>query len=66
MTQYQNGAVVIPKSSHKERIQSNINIFDFSLNDEEMETIHGLNTITRLLQLSDARGDKYYPFDLEF
>lgn len=64
--QHQNGAVVIPKSANKERIHGNIDIFDFSLNDAEMQTIDGLNTNTRLLAFDGARGNKNYPFDLEF
>lgn len=40
----QRGICAIPKSVHKERIEQNINIFDFKLNDEEMKKIDGLNT----------------------
>lgn len=39
----QRGIVVIPKSSHKERIEENINIFDFELTDEEMQQIRTLD-----------------------
>lgn len=39
----QQGIVVIPKSSNKERIKENISIFDFSLTHEEMETIDSLD-----------------------
>lgn len=40
----QRGIVVIPKSVHKERIEENINIFDFELSKEEMEKIATLDT----------------------
>ena len=39
----QRGVVVIPKSTHVERIKENIDIFDFELNEEEMKQISSLN-----------------------
>lgn len=39
----QRGVVVIPKSTHKERIEENFNIWDFSLTDNEMEQIASLD-----------------------
>jgi diketogulonate reductase-like aldo/keto reductase len=39
----QRGVVVIPKSVHKERIEENFDIWDFSLNDEEMAKISSLD-----------------------
>lgn len=35
----QHGFVVIPKSSHKDRIESNAAVFDFALTDEEMSEL---------------------------
>ena len=35
----QRGVVVIPKSVHKERMEQNIDIWDFQLSDEEMAAI---------------------------
>lgn len=40
----QRGVVAIPKSVRKERIIENFNIFDFELNQEDMEQIAGLDT----------------------
>ena len=40
----QRGVVVIPKSVHRERIDENINIFDFTLTDDEMQKISTLET----------------------
>lgn len=37
------GVVVIPKSTHLERIQSNFNIFDFKLTEEEIKEISTLD-----------------------
>ena len=39
----QRGIVAIPKSTHVERMQQNLDIFDFTLNDEEMKRIATLN-----------------------
>lgn len=40
----QNGVVVIPKSTHEERMQENFNVFDFTLTEEEMKQIETLDT----------------------
>ena len=37
------GIIAIPKSSHKERLEQNFNIFDFSLTSNEMQEIATLN-----------------------
>jgi diketogulonate reductase-like aldo/keto reductase len=42
----QRGVVAIPKSIRKERMTENFNIFDFELNQEEMELIKTLDTKT--------------------
>jgi diketogulonate reductase-like aldo/keto reductase len=39
----QRGIVAIPKSSHKERMAQNFNIFDFTLSDDDMSQIATLN-----------------------
>ena len=39
----QRGVVVIPKSTHKERMEENLNIWDFTLTDEDMEAIGALD-----------------------
>jgi 2,5-diketo-D-gluconate reductase A len=39
----QRGDIVIPKSVHRERMQSNFDIFDFSLDNGEMDAITGLD-----------------------
>lgn len=40
----QRGVVAIPKSVHKERIIENFNIFDFEINQEDMDKITELDT----------------------
>jgi diketogulonate reductase-like aldo/keto reductase len=42
------GNVVIPRSANPERIASNIDVFDFELAAEHMETLNGLNDGTRV------------------
>ena len=40
----QEGFIVLPKSTNPERIKGNIDIFDFELTSEEMDTIRALDT----------------------
>ncbi|MCD7861091.1 MAG: aldo/keto reductase [Oscillospiraceae bacterium] len=42
----QRGIVAIPKSTHKERMEENFNVFDFTLTDEDMAAIAILDTET--------------------
>ena len=42
----QRGVIVLPKSAHKERMIQNLDIFDFTLTDEDMNAIAGLDTKT--------------------
>lgn len=39
----QRGVIVIPKSTHKERMVQNMDVFDFMLSDEDMTEIAGLD-----------------------
>lgn len=39
----QRGVIVIPKSTHKDRIEENFNIWDFSLTEEEMKQVETLD-----------------------
>ncbi len=40
----QEGIIVIPKSTHKERMEENFNIFDFELSLDELDKIKALDT----------------------
>ncbi|WP_443932284.1 aldo/keto reductase [Phascolarctobacterium succinatutens] len=44
--QLQRGIVVIPKSTHKERMAQNLDLFDFTLTNEDMQAIAALDTKT--------------------
>lgn len=41
--QLQRGVIVLPKSTHRERIRQNIDVFDFELSPEDMAAIDALN-----------------------
>ena len=56
----QRGIVAIPKSSHKERMEQNLNVLDFTLSSEEMELIAGLNEHdSGLVSFGDPQFVKY-------
>ena len=42
----QRGVIVLPKSTHKERMIQNLDVFDFALTDEDMDAIAALDTKT--------------------
>lgn len=42
----QRGVIVLPKSTHRERMIQNLDVFDFTLTDEDMNAIAGLDTKT--------------------
>jgi diketogulonate reductase-like aldo/keto reductase len=47
--QLQCGIVVIPKSVHRERLQENLDVFDFSLTGEEMQVLRSFDKNTPLI-----------------
>lgn len=56
----QRGVVAIPKSTHLDRMRQNIDIFDFSLTDEEMMKIKAINRHdTGTVNFSDPQLVKY-------
>ena len=56
----QRGIVAIPKSSHKERMAQNLNIFDFTLTAEEMSQIATMNQHdTGTINFQDPQFVKY-------
>ncbi len=44
----QRNVIVLPKSSNKDRIAQNIDVFDFELSKEDMKSIDNLNTNSRV------------------
>lgn len=56
----QRGIIVIPKSTHKERMAQNLDIFDFQLTDDEMKRIATLNeTDHGTVNFDDPKFIKY-------
>ena len=52
--QIERGVVVIPKSVHANRILENADVFDFSLDEEDMKAIAALNRDHRFLPDPDT------------
>lgn len=64
------GVVIIPKSSTKERIKANIDLFEFTLTDEEMKLLSALDKgpegrIFNFLFFKGIENHPYYPFKNE-
>ncbi|GLV41842.1 Aldo-keto reductase 1B [Carabus blaptoides fortunei] len=60
------GTIPVPKSSNKERMRMNIDIFDFELSPEDIKLI---DTFNRNFRINQAERDihlKYYPFGIEY
>ncbi|QIL50398.1 aldo/keto reductase [Weissella coleopterorum] len=58
----QNQTALIPKSSHLERVQANINVFDFDISPTDMQILDELNQFKRISQepeLVYERGAQY-------
>ncbi len=56
----QRGVVAIPKSSHKERMAQNFDMFDFTLTDDDMKSIAKLNRHdTGTIDFGDPQFVKY-------
>ena len=52
----QSGVVVIPKSTHKERMAQNLDVFDFMLTEEDMQ---------RIVELDEAESAFFSHYDPE-
>ena len=56
----QRGVVAIPKSTHKERMQQNLDLFDFTLSDDDMARIATMNQHdTGTVNFGDPQFVKY-------
>ncbi|XP_050420544.1 aldo-keto reductase family 1 member B10-like [Adelges cooleyi] len=64
--QIQRGVMVIPKSVNKHRIESNFYVWDFELDQEDMDQIDGLDCNCRYIQMKEIEHFKDYPFIDEY
>jgi len=62
----QRGVVVIPKTVQKKRLIENVDVFDFTLSQEDMDYINSLDCNGRFLPLEWNKHHKYYPFNIEY
>lgn len=56
---------VIPKSSHEDRLKENIDLFDFSLENEDVLRLKALNRGLRFFTFERYRKHPYFPKDNE-
>ncbi|CAK1549028.1 unnamed protein product [Leptosia nina] len=59
----QRGIVPIPKSVRKEKIEENIDIFDFELTENDMVELYNFNKDYRVVWPSFWQDHPYYPFE---
>lgn len=64
--QIQRDVIVIPKSVTKSRIQENIQVFDFTLSEEDMKAIESFECNGRFLHLTWVNDHPHWPFGTEF
>lgn len=64
--QIDRGLVVIPKSVTKDRIVSNMNVFDFKLTEEEIKDLESFDRGFRFCALEWISEHKHYPFHAEY
>ncbi|XP_021378513.1 aldose reductase-like isoform X2 [Mizuhopecten yessoensis] len=64
----QRGYIIIPKSVSATRQKQNFEVFDFTLNDDDMKVIHETNRNFRVCTFNntEATHSPYYPFHEEF
>jgi len=55
------GIAAIPKSTNPKRLRDNLNIFDFTLSEEEIETLCGLDANIRICDFKFFAGVNKHP-----
>ena len=64
--QIQKGIVVVPKSVTPQRIRSNLEVWNFEIAREDMETLNSLHQNVRYCVEEEAKPHPHYPFHEEF
>lgn len=59
----QNGVVPIPKSTSRQHLTQNLELFDFELSSDDVAILDELNTNQRMVGFNRLKGHKYYPFN---
>lgn len=62
----QQGVAVIPKSATKSRIIENLNIFNFTIEKDDIQQLISLDKNKRIIEFKAMRSHKYYPFNVPF
>ncbi|KAH0808360.1 hypothetical protein GEV33_014435 [Tenebrio molitor] len=57
------GTIPIPKSSNPKRIELNLDVFDFNLNEEDMAVVDSFNCNGRAVSADELKGLPHYPFE---
>ncbi|XP_969383.2 aldo-keto reductase family 1 member B1 [Tribolium castaneum] len=57
------GTIPIPKSSNPQRIEQNIDVFDFELSEEDMKIVDSFNCNGRAVHAEELKGLPHYPFE---
>lgn len=58
----QRNIIVIPKSVNNDRIESNFNVFDFELNENDTKALDALERGFRGFSVEYWKGSSFYPF----
>jgi len=64
--QLQRGVIVIPKSITKSRIIENAEVFDFEMDQADVDKLEALNQNARYIHHKDMASHRGYPFHIEF
>ncbi|XP_031764466.2 aldo-keto reductase AKR2E4-like [Galleria mellonella] len=59
------GTIPVPKSTNKERLKKNIDVFDFQLTPDEINTINKFNKNRRVFDTSYWKDHPHYPFNID-